>query len=260
MKHIPHALVLPGLLFLGMTLLSAAHAQTPFLDRPTLWTWDGAAHEPLAPRSERPLVGDRPDFTEATSVVGRGVTQFEMGYTYTREDGPQPRESHTYPELVMRMGVIAEWAELRLLWSAAEEQEGLGSSPAVGSEDLTVGMKIALTQQIDWLPETVFIAHLQLPTGSADFTADEILPSGAYIYGWELNDSMDYCGADGAQPGTRRRHGRAVSRSCAVLDGGSIDHRQHRELCGMVLHHAAWSRRESHRVVHRRWIYISFAR
>lgn len=175
-------------------LASTGQAATPFLDRPTLWTWDGGPHEPLPPIADRPLVGDRPDFTEASSVVGRGVVQLEMGYTYSRQDRPEVSESHTYPELVLRMGVLAEWAELRLIWSAAEEQTGAGARPSVGSGDLTVGMKFALTQQIDYLPETVFIAHLQLPTGSEEFTADEVLPSGSYIYGWELNDSWSTAG------------------------------------------------------------------
>lgn len=177
-----------------LMLASAVEGATPLLDRPTLWTWDGGPHEPLPPLEDRPLVGDRPDFTEASSVVGRGAVQVEMGYTYSRQDSPGVSESHTYPEVLLRMGVLAEWAELRLIWSAAEEQQGAGSGPNVGSEDLTVGMKLALTQQIDWLPESVIIWHLQLPTGSEEFTADEVLPSGAYIYGWELNDSWTTAG------------------------------------------------------------------
>jgi hypothetical protein len=192
-----HRFTTPWLLVLALAGGAGAgptFAQTSFLDRPTLWTWDGGPHEPLPPRDERPLVGDRPDFTEATTVVGRGVSQLEMGYTYSRTDGPDVTESHTYPELLLRIGMVAEWAELRLIWSAAEEQEGAGSAPVVGSDDFTVGLKIALTQQMDWLPETVFIGHLQLPTGSADFTADEVMPSGTYIYGWELNERWSTAG------------------------------------------------------------------
>ena len=35
------------------------------------------------PDLSEPLVSDRPDFTEASSTVGRGVSQYEVGYTYT---------------------------------------------------------------------------------------------------------------------------------------------------------------------------------
>ena len=38
------------------------------------------------PDLDEPLVTDRPDFTEASSTVGRGVAQLEFGYTYTYND------------------------------------------------------------------------------------------------------------------------------------------------------------------------------
>ena len=36
-------------------------------------------------REEEPLASDRPDFTEASSTVGRGRVQLEAGYTLVRD-------------------------------------------------------------------------------------------------------------------------------------------------------------------------------
>ncbi|MGI9457280.1 MAG: transporter [Aeoliella sp.] len=160
--------------------------------RPTLLTWDGCPADPLPSPSARPLVGDRPDFTEASSVVGLGVMQLEAGYTYTRDDSLTPTESHTAPEALLRIGMVAEWFELRLGYTSAREQDG-GITNS-GGEDMFVGMKIAVTQQDCWLPEVAFLGELQIPTGSAGLTADQVLPRGGLIYGWELNNCWSTAG------------------------------------------------------------------
>src|SRR4051812_40814645 len=36
------------------------------------------------PQEEEPLASDRPDFTEASSTVGKGRVQLEAGYTFVR--------------------------------------------------------------------------------------------------------------------------------------------------------------------------------
>jgi len=159
---------------------------------PTLLSWDGYAADPLPPTSQRPLVSDRPDFTEASSVVGLGVWQLESGYTYTRDDGPVASESHTAPELLLRIGVVAEWFELRLGYTSAIEQTG--PSLVGGSEDMIVGTKLALTQQDEFLPEVAFLGELQLPTGSSNLTNNHVLPRGGFIYGWELSDCWSTAG------------------------------------------------------------------
>ena len=183
--------VLACLLALFVTAMPAA-AQTCGQCRPTLFSWDGSPADPLPPASERPLVTDRPDFTEASSVVGLGVFQAEMGYTYTRDDGPQPTESHSAPELLLRIGIVAEWFELRLGYTAAQDQGG--GVTHRGSDDMFVGMKVALAQQDCCLPEVAFLGELQLPTGSSALTADQVLSRGGIIYGWELNDCWSTAG------------------------------------------------------------------
>src|SRR5688572_19959342 len=66
---------------------------------------------------DEPLATDRPDFTEASSVVGRGVLQIETGYTFffDDEDGTRTR-SHTTPESLFRYG-ITDNVEARFVWN-----------------------------------------------------------------------------------------------------------------------------------------------
>ncbi len=135
---------------------------------------------------------DRPDFTESSRTVGQGVTQWELGYTYSYNDdnGVQAR-SHNYPEALLRAGILADWLELRVGWCYAEQvaqTTGGSRERSYGSEDLYLGFKIGLTPQDGWLPEMALIPQMMVPIGSGGLTAGECLPGINWIYSWELND------------------------------------------------------------------------
>jgi hypothetical protein len=124
----------------------------------TLFQWSRCAtFEGGPPGLDEPLVTDRPDFTEASTTVGRGVAQFEMGYTYVYDnDGTVQTRSHSSPELLMRLGILAEWLELRVAYNYGDTQEIPNAGPIVsasGSNDLYLGFKIGLTPQAGILPE-----------------------------------------------------------------------------------------------------------
>lgn len=133
------------------------------------------------------IVTDRPDFTEASSVVGYGVLQIESGYRYTYDNnGTNQVIGHTYPDTVIRLGVLRDWIELRVGWSYSNERtNGVDNS---GSEDLVAGFKFGLTEQQGFLPEMAAISQVRIPTGGRGFSSDEVLPGGALLYSWELND------------------------------------------------------------------------
>ncbi len=160
--------------------------------RKTLMQWSYGTSFEGGPELDEPLVTDRPDFTEASVTVGHGVAQVEMGYTYTYDDtATESTRSHSYPETLLRVGTLAEWFELRAAWNYAEERTnefGVGSDNASGAEDLYLGVKLALTPQECILPETALILQMTVPTGSSEFTADEVLPGFNYLYGWDIND------------------------------------------------------------------------
>lgn len=146
------------------------------------------------PDRDAPLVTDRPDFTESPVTVGVGVCQLEMGYTYGYDDAATgSTEGHAYPGALLRVGVLAEWLELRFGWTAGQVSETAIGGPSittVGSEDLYLGAKLALTPQECLLPETGLILQMTVPSGSSDFTADEVLPGVNLIYGWEITDRL----------------------------------------------------------------------
>ena len=166
--------------------------------RGTLLQWSYGTSFSGGPDLDEPLVTDRPDFTEASVTVGRGVAQLEFGYTYTYDEEAGDRvKSHSYPETLLRVGVLAEWLELRFGWNYAEESTRVGgvTTNASGAEDLYLGLKLALTPQEGILPETAIMPQMTVPTGSGDFTADEVLPGVNWLYSWDVNDFLSVAGS-----------------------------------------------------------------
>jgi hypothetical protein len=165
----------------------------------TLFMWN-SPEEPSGgpPDWDEPLASDRPDVTEASSTVGRGVSQLEMGYTYFYDDGNGARlESHSYPEMLLRQGFLADWLELRVGWNFAGESERIATAPfsitSSGVEDLYLGIKLGLTQQQGILPEMALVPQMTVPLGSS-FSADRVLPGANWLYGWEVSDFISTAG------------------------------------------------------------------
>lgn len=173
----------------GVVDREVAHSQAP-----TLMRWNSAQAEEGGPNLDEPMVTDRPDFTEAATTVGRGVVQVESGYTYTFDDTATDQTiSHSYPESLWRIGVWADWLELRFQYNYANEQlNGIDES---GSEDLYLGTKLALTGQAGILPEMAIIPQMTVPTGAEVFSANEVLPGLNWVYSWKLNDALSTGGS-----------------------------------------------------------------
>lgn len=160
----------------------------------TLFQWSSSPCCKGGPDLDAPLVTDRPDFTEASSTVGRGVAQLEFGYTFTHDDdGITDTRSHSFPEPLLRYGILEDWLELRVGWNYTDETtNGFDVS---GSEDLYLGFKIGLTPQEGILPEMALIPQMTVPTGASAFTANKVLPGANLIYGWEVNDFLSTAGS-----------------------------------------------------------------
>lgn len=167
--------------------------------RKTLLQWSYGTSFEGGPDLDEPLVTDRPDFTEAAVTVGYGVVQLETGYTYTYDDtSTGSTRSHSYPESLLRVGMFADWFEFRADWNYLEERTnefGVGADTASGGEDLGLGVKLALTPQECLLPETALILQMTVPTGSREFTADEVLPGFNFLYAWDLNEEWSTAGS-----------------------------------------------------------------
>ncbi len=167
-----------------------------FADNPrgTLFQWSYGTSFSGGPDLEEPLVTDRPDFTEASVTVGRGVLQIETGYTYSFDDnGVSESISHSYPETLFRYGFLTEWLEFRIGQNFASQDDGAISNS--GAEDLYVGLKLALTPQEGLLPEMAIIPQMTVPNGDSFFTADQVLPGANWLYSWDLNDFVSTAGS-----------------------------------------------------------------
>jgi hypothetical protein len=195
---LPEAILrsLPRLL---LAILIGGPANPARADGPLL-NWNDAADRATGPDLDEPLATDRPDFTEASSTVGRGVLQLESGYTYFLNDDAGLREElHSCGEFLFRYGVIDDWFELRLVVLPLHERIDDGVVPASesGVSDLVVGCKTWLTAQDGWRPEVAVITALTLPTGSDPFTANDVQPGVNWLYGWDLSDRWSTAGSTG---------------------------------------------------------------
>lgn len=152
--------------------------------RGTLFQW--SPNVTGGPDLNTPLITDRPDFTESTVTVGKGVAQIELGYTYL-DTGDS--DAHSLGEPLLRYGILAEWLELRLGIFPLEE------SGETGFSDLYFGFKIALSPQDGWLPEMALIPQTYAPTGSDSFTSDHWEPGINWTYGWQINDFLSTAGS-----------------------------------------------------------------
>lgn len=164
----------------------------------TLFQWSYGTSFEGGPDLEEPLVTDRPDFTEASSTVGRGVAQIEFGYTYTLNDDGGVRDiTHSLGEPLLRYGILADWLELRIAVFPVSMNTATGGMrvSASGVEDLYLGLKVGLTPQECILPEMAIIPQMTVPTGSGNFTNDEVLPGVNWIYAWEINDFISTAGS-----------------------------------------------------------------
>ena len=171
----------------------------------TLFEWSGCCEEEDDGDEPDTIETDRPDFTEASTTVGRGRVQFEMGYTFTEDnDGVTRTSNHSYPELLIRIGLFREWFELRIANNMAGETLATGgiSDSDGGMEDMYLGCKIALSPQCGWLPEMALMLQMTVPTGADDFTDDEVLPGLNWLYGWDVTEHIS-CG--GSTQGNRAR-------------------------------------------------------
>lgn len=159
----------------------------------SLLRWSSNPSNSRIAQLDEPLISDRPDFTESSSVVGLGVLQIESGYTYSYENSSVPSRGHSYPEALFRLGLFAEWLEFRCGAGLRElETNGVRLS---GAEDLYFGCKIGLTPQDGWRPEMALVPQMTLPTGSNVNTSGHVLAGANWLYGWDLSDRLSTAGS-----------------------------------------------------------------
>ena len=162
---------------------------------------DGSAQEPArapaASPASRPLAADRPDFTEGTSTVGRGVLQIEFGYAFSGDwSGGNSVHTHKLGEMLLRRGVAADWLELRVAATPVTRVDsGASGASETGIEDLYLGAKLRLTRQAGRIPALALVPQMTLPTGSTLFSGGRVLPGVNLAYGWDVPGGLSLAGS-----------------------------------------------------------------
>jgi hypothetical protein len=183
--------------FTGTTGGECAPEGSGFARSKTLLSWSAGREEPASDEApspeqaeEEPLASDRPDFTEASSTVGKGRIQLEAGYTFVRDRSfGVTTTSHSYPEALFRIGAIADWLEFRIGQNFGHSSTGAplgGTFSTGGAEDLYLGVKLFMTEQKRLLPEVALVLQTTVPTGHDEFTAGNIQPGFNLLYGWDV--------------------------------------------------------------------------
>ena len=114
---------------------------------------------------------ERHDFTQSTTTVGKGVTQFEFGYSFFhKSERGEDENSHTTPELMVRYG-LTDKLEIRLRYNEVWQ---FGEEDFSGSEDLRWAFKIRTSEQAGWMPESGLEIRSTLPTGGSDWSTDDL--------------------------------------------------------------------------------------
>lgn len=165
-------------------------------DPESLFEWTVGDPNWISPAVERDrMVTDRPHISEATALVGRGRVQLETGYTFfSNTANGTTSQTHSFPEPLLRIGMFAEWFELRLGYNYLVETENprLGpQSTVTGSEDMLLAAKLALVKQRGFLPDLTVFPQFRLPTGSPAFNGDTVLPGVNIAYSWAVTELIE---------------------------------------------------------------------
>jgi hypothetical protein len=136
---------------------------------------------------------DRDAFTPALRTAPLNRWILESSYSFIDNRGAP--DTNSFPELLFRYG-LNKHLELRLGWnyeaggggnvvsgSSGESSEGVDTSGLTHVQRLLYGLKVQLSEQKSWLPDSIAIVQGYTPTGG-DATATQLLAT--YALGWRL--------------------------------------------------------------------------
>lgn len=172
--------------------------------------------------AQNPLIADRPDFTEGPSTVGLGAAQIELGYTFGRgREGGATVIAHSLGEPLLRLGLFAEWLELRFgagLIARRTQMNG-ASLDDNGFDDLYLGVKLALSEQNGVIPALGILPQATFPTGSDGFSGGKVLPGLNLVYSWDVTGAFSLSGGTQVNRAVGEEGG-AIAEWAQSLSGG----------------------------------------
>lgn len=163
-----------------------------FIDDLRCFPYGTSTRDPYEERIET----ERHDFTQSTKTVGRRVLQVEAGYSYFyKDENDEIENTHTTPEGLIRYG-LSDDIEFRMRWSydwrfvdAADNRDS--------AQDMVLSLKLAVTEECGWVPQSVLELRSSIPTGGNSFTLGRIEGGVDYIYSWEIAEGTELYGSTG---------------------------------------------------------------
>jgi Putative MetA-pathway of phenol degradation len=149
-----------------------------------------AACAPVTRTGLEPLITDRPDFTESTETVVRGMRQLEAGSTFARKSDER---SSTLGEVLIRVGTTQR-TELRI----GLNSYSMASQPGAevhGLEDVSLGAKIKLQSgggDGSFKPDLAVIVATSLPTGATPMRARKPQPEVKFGAAWTFTSRVAF--------------------------------------------------------------------
>jgi hypothetical protein len=144
-------------------------------------------------QEEPPLVTDRPDQTESSSVVPQWRLQIETGISHEWvESGSDEYENNTnYGSTLLRFGVL-KFFELRLGTDMLNHRSKLPSGVSrdeFGMSPIGFGSKAAIFKEDGWRPEMAFLMGWQVPrTGRESFASEKWQHSYVFAFSHTLSE------------------------------------------------------------------------
>jgi hypothetical protein len=145
-------------------------------------------------QEEKPeLVTDRPDQTEAPSIVPRGGLQVETGFVFEKdlEDGVET-DSWAYNSTLIKYGVNENF-EFRFITEYVGETIADNENPATkiyGFSPLAIGMKLKLADEKGFWPQASLIGHVNLRTGNKEFEPEYTSGQFRFTCAHTLNENL----------------------------------------------------------------------
>ncbi len=111
------------------------------------------------------LTVDRPGIAESPFTVPRGTYQFEVGFDYFKRS---TGELYNLPGALFRTG-ISKRSELRVSSRQVLDRTEVNTLRSVSP--LSIGVKMHVIKQDQWIPETDIMAHVVIPLNPASSQA-----------------------------------------------------------------------------------------
>ncbi len=143
------------------------------------------------------IITDRPDQTEAPSLVPKGGLQVETGFVYQQDRATGITTiNYTYNTTLIKYGVN-EFIELRFIQEYLGTQVRLSDSQKTktkGFSPLALGVKIKIADEKGIIPQAAFIGHINLRSGSKGYAPSYTAADFRFTFAHTLSDkfSLNY--------------------------------------------------------------------